>query len=158
MTTADPVTAELGRLPDRIAALLNGRSEDDLRRRPSPGEWSVKEIACHLRDGARIYHERLARTLGEDRPLLPGYDEMALAAGDAYQNADTAAILPEVREWRDRTVSLLSGLPAAAWERPLVHEEEGEMTLIQLAAHMIEHESMHVRDIARLLRAPSRDA
>ncbi len=157
MKTLDPVTAELGRLPERVAALLDGCSEDDLRRRPSPGEWSVKEVACHLRDGGRIYHERLARTLDEERPLIPGYDEMALAADDAYQHADTAAILPELRDWRGRTVTLLTGLPAVAWERPLIHEEEGEMTLIQLAAHMIEHESMHIRDVARLLSATSRD-
>lgn len=152
MTTIDPVTAELGHLPDRIAALLDGRSEDDLRRRPSPGEWSAKEVACHLRDAARIYHERLARTLNEHRPLLPSYDEAALARDDAYQSADITAVLSALREWREQTAALLAGLPPVAWDRPAIHEEEGEMTLIQLAAHMIDHESMHLRDMARMLR------
>ena len=147
----NPIVAELARLPDRVAALLLDRSEDELRRRPSADEWSAKEIACHLRDAARIYHDRLFLAATHPRPLLPAYDEAALARDRNYQEADTAAILPEMRSWRMETVDLLSGLPPDAWNRVAVHEETGEMSVVQIAAHMIEHEADHLRGMARLL-------
>jgi hypothetical protein len=134
-----------------VAALLAGRDEAALRRRPSAEEWSAKEIAHHLRDAARIYHERLLLTASTDRPLLVAYDEAALARESNYQELDTARILPELRRWRGETVALTTGLPPEAWDRIAIHEEIGEMSLVQLAAHMIEHESDHLRGLRRLL-------
>jgi hypothetical protein len=153
MTAAsfNPIVAELGALPDRVAALLAGHAETALRRRPAPGEWSAKEIAHHLRDASRIYHERLQRTATAERPLLVAYDEAALAREQNYQELDTARILPELRHWRGQTVALMTNLPPEAWDRIAIHEEVGEMSLVQLAAHMIEHESDHLRGLRRLL-------
>ena len=151
MSTDNPLVVELGRLPDRVAALLAGHTEDDLRRRPAPGEWSAKEVAGHLADAARIYHERLFLTATHERPLLAAYDEAALARDRNYQEADSAAIVPQIRAWREETVDLLAGLQPEAWDRPAVHEEMGEITLVQLAAHVVEHESDHLRGLARLL-------
>lgn len=151
MPSDNPFIVELGRLPERVAALLAGRSEEELRRRPDAGAWSAKEIAGHLADAARIYHERLFLTATHERPMLPGYDEAALARDRNYQEVDTAAIVPGIRSWRVETVDLLAGLPPQSWDRPAVHEEMGEITLVQLAAHMIEHESDHLRGLARLL-------
>jgi hypothetical protein len=153
-TPYNPLIAELARLPDRLAALIDGRAESGLRRRPSSDEWSAKEIACHLRDGARIYHDRLFLAATHERPLLPGYDEGALARDRNYQESDTAAILPELRSWREETVDLLTGLPPEHWDHVAIHEEVGPMTVAQLAVHMVEHEVDHLRGIARLLDAP----
>lgn len=47
---SNPLLLELARLPARFAALLDGRSEAELRRGPAPDAWSAKEIAGHLRD------------------------------------------------------------------------------------------------------------
>ncbi len=149
--SGDPVARELGRLPERLAHLLAGRSEEALRRAPTPGAWSAKEIACHLRDAARIYHERLFLAATHDHPTLPGYDEAALARDRNYQEADTARIVPDTRVWREETVALLDGLASDGWDRTAVHEEIGEISVVQLAAHMIEHEAGHLRDIARAL-------
>jgi hypothetical protein len=149
---ANPLVAELGRLPERVEALLTGHTEEDLQRRPAPGEWSAKEIACHLRDAARIYHERLFLTATHERPFLAGYDEAALARDRNYQEADTGRIVPEMRSWREETVGLLVDLPPEGWDRTAIHGELGEITLLQLAAHMVEHEAGHTRDLTQLLQ------
>lgn len=149
--TTNPVIEELALLPDRVAALVNGRTEEQLRARAAPDAWSAKQIVAHLADAARIYHERLARIATEARPLLPGYDEAALAIERNYQEMDSATLVPEIRRWRGQTAALLAALPVAAWQRSGVHAETGEMNLIQLAAHMIEHEADHLRGLARQL-------
>lgn len=147
----NPLTFELEQLPTRLEALLAGVSDDDLRRRPGADGWSAKEIAGHLRDAARIYHERLFLASTHDRPFLAPYDEAALARDRNYQEMDPATILPELRGWRDETVDLLGGQSDDVWNRVAVHGEIGEMTVLHLAVHMVEHESMHLRDLARLL-------
>ncbi len=147
----NPVINELARLPERLAALIAGRSEEDLRRRPADGGWSAKEIAGHLRDAARIYHERLFLAATHERPFLEPYDEAALARDRNYQEMTLAEIVAGLRSWREETVALLEGLEPAAWERVAVHGEVGEMSIVHLVAHMIEHEADHLRGLARLL-------
>lgn len=147
----NPLISELARLPERVAALIDGRPDDELRRRPAPDAWSAKEVACHLRDAARIYHERLFLATTHERPFLDSYDEAALARDRDYQEMDASGIVPELRSWREETAALLAGLPPDGWERVAVHAEEGELTALQLAAHMVDHERVHLRDLARLL-------
>ncbi len=147
----NPVINELGRLPVRVEALIKGRSEEDLRRRPADAGWSAKEIAGHLRDAARIYHERLFLAAAHERPFLEPYDEAALARDRNYQEMALTEILAGMRSWREETVSLLDGLDVAAWDRVAVHGEVGEMSIVQLVAHMIEHEADHLRSLAKLL-------
>jgi hypothetical protein len=154
--TAMPVhelVAELARLPERLAALLTGRSEEELRRRPAPDAWSAKEIAYHLRDVARIYHERLFLAATHERPFLPAFDEARLARDADYQNADTSRIVPETRSWREETVALLAELPPEGWQRTAVHEELGEVSVLEMATRMVRHEREHLRDMAALLGA-----
>jgi uncharacterized damage-inducible protein DinB len=153
----NPLVSELARLPDRLAVLLAGQSEAALCARSRPDDWSAKEIAWHLHAAAGIYHDRLRRTAMEDAPELPAYDEAALARASRYQELDTARLVPELRACREQTVALLVALPPEAWERVAYHAEVGEMTLAQLAAHMVEHEVDHLRGVARLLPgAPTR--
>lgn len=147
------LVAELARLPERLAALLAGRGEEELRHRPAPDAWSAKEIACHLRDVARISHERLFLAATHERPFLPAFDEARLARDADYQNADTSRIVPETRSWREETVALLTELPPEGWQRTAVHEELGEVSVRDMATRMVRHEAEHLRDLAALLGA-----
>ncbi|MBW3621375.1 MAG: DinB family protein, partial [Actinobacteria bacterium] len=36
-------------------------------------DWTPREIAGHLRDSARVFTERIRRTLAEDEPTLPDF-------------------------------------------------------------------------------------
>jgi len=149
----EDLVTELARLPERLEALLAGRREEELHRRPAPDAWSAKEIACHLRDAARIYHERLFLAATHERPFLPAFDEARLAREADYQSAETACIVPETRSWREETVALLAGLPLEGWQRTAVHEELGEVTVADMVARMVRHEAEHLRDLAALLGA-----
>ena len=102
----EDLVTELARLPERLEALLAGRREEELRRRPAPDAWSAKEIACHLRDAARIYHERLFLAATHERPFLPAFDEARLAReADYQQRASCQRPAPGGRKrspcWRD---------------------------------------------------------
>jgi len=145
------LVAELARLPERLEVLLAGRGEEELRRRPAPDAWSAKEIACHLRDAARIYHERLFLAATHERPFLPAFDEARLARDADYQNADTSRIVPETRSWREETVALLAELAPEGWRRTAGHGEGGEITGAAMVAGMGGQGAERLRGLAALL-------
>jgi len=73
------ITAYLRQLPDLIDETIDGLSDEALRRRPSPDEWSILEVCCHLRDAAEFEGERVRRLAEEENPTLVPYDQEALA-------------------------------------------------------------------------------
>jgi hypothetical protein len=61
---------------------LNGWPEDRLRTAPGRGEWSVHQVAAHLRDvEVQAYVPRVHRMLAETEPLLQDFDAEAFMAG-----------------------------------------------------------------------------
>lgn len=147
----DPLVRELARLPERLEELLAGRPETALLRPAPDGGWSVKEICWHLADAVRIGHERLFLTATHERPDIPGYDQEALARDRDYRNLDMARVLPTIRSWREETVALLDGIDGDAWDQVAVHSEIGEITLVQLAIYIAEHERDHLHGIRAML-------
>ena len=99
------ITAYLRQVPDLIGEAIQGLSEDDLRRRPSPDEWSILEVCCHLRDFAEIEGQRVRRLVEEDVPTLEPYDQEALARERNYQDDDPRRVRTALR-------AFWGGLPA----------------------------------------------
>lgn len=65
-----PATERLKRLErtaDELVAVIRGRSETILFRRPDAKNWAAKEVICHLRDTEELFMARFevpARTRG----------------------------------------------------------------------------------------------
>jgi len=59
---------------EALQTQLLGLSEEGLCRRPAPDEWSLKEIAAHLRDAEACFLERLRLIDSQDEPDLPNID------------------------------------------------------------------------------------
>ena len=108
--TRQQVTDALRALPSQIEELVQNLSEDALRWRPSPREWSIKEVCCHLRDFSEIGGERIRRMLEEDEPFLPSYDQEAMARERDYQNESTGLVLTALRAFSGGLAYLLENL------------------------------------------------
>jgi hypothetical protein len=81
----------------------------------SPGKWTLKEILGHLIDDERIFAYRLLCVArGEDREL-PGFDENRYTARAQFDARPLHDLLVEYSTTRIATLTLLRGLPAAAW-------------------------------------------
>ena len=142
--------ALLSGIPSKVWSVIAPLTEEQLRWRPGEGEWSAKEVVCHLRDAAEVYGERIRRTATEDRPLLPAYDQEAYARDRHYQEDIAPTAVQRYTEFHAPTVALLRTLSTAAWQREGVHEENGPMTLQAMVEHVVEHETGHVEQLRRL--------
>jgi len=137
-------------LPTQIAAEIEGLSEDELRRRPAEGDWSIKEVCGHLRDDSGVWRRRLGMMITEIDPVLPAYDQEALVREHAYQDADIAAVLGDFKRLRLEMVDLLSGLTVDGWERTGQHPDWGRRTIRQGMEMMIRHTEGHLDQVREL--------
>jgi len=148
-------------LPGQIEEQVQGLSEDALRWRPSPREWSIKEVCCHLRDFSEIGGERIRHMLSEDKPFLPSYDQEALARERDYQNESMPLVLTALRAFSGGLAYLLENLGEAEWQRTGRPEgalagmrsgaaEVGLISIAQYAQLLADHAREHLEQIKAL--------
>lgn len=140
-------------LPHQLAEALKDATEPQLRYRPAPGAWCIRELVGHLRDAAEVYDKRLYMMSTQTDPLLEPYDQDAYARDHGYMERDVSEMLRELAEHRARTVQLLTSLVNWNWARTGQHLEVGRVSIRQLVEHMVEHEADHLAEIRRLRAA-----
>jgi hypothetical protein len=141
------ITAYLRHVPDLIEEALHGLSDDELRRRPSPDEWSALDVCCHLRDSAQEEGVRVRRLVEEDEPALEAYDQEAWARERNYQDDDPARVRTALRAFWGGLAYQLEGLTDQQWERGGTHPESGPVTVRSRAEDEVEHAQAHLEQL-----------
>src|SRR5262245_26227034 len=148
---AEPREA-LQKAPKRVKRLLKGLSEKQLRRKPAPDKWSIKEVIAHLADGEVVLSARLRFIAGQDRPPLPAYDQDSFVARLGVGKVKTKELLKQFSQARKLTLGLLERLERADWERVGIHAERGEVTIRSMVEHYAGHDRIHEQQIERVRR------
>ncbi|MCH8346688.1 MAG: DinB family protein [Chloroflexi bacterium] len=144
------ITAHLRQLPDLIEEVLHGLSDDELRRRPTPDEWSALEVCCHLRDYAQEEGVRVRRLVEEDEPALEAYDAEAWARERNYQGDDPARVRTALRAFWGGLAYQLEGLSDQQWERGGTHSERGAITVRSRAEQQVDHARAHLEQLSAI--------
>lgn len=120
-------------------------------RQPAPGQFSLVEHACHLRDLEREgYLVRLRRMLAEREPALEGFDGTAVAAQRDYMAQDARIAAQEFAAARRELTGLLAPLTQADLDRRGTFAGE-PVTLAAVIEMMVEHDREHRAEIEALL-------
>jgi hypothetical protein len=127
----------------KVREALAGMTDAQLDIRPSPGEWTPREVVHHLPDSEMTAAIRLRRLLAEDHPLIAGYDENEFARRLHYQERPVGAALDALEAVRRVTAEVLDRMTGADWSREGTHSESGRYTcetwLEIYAAHAHDH-------------------
>ncbi|WP_377268618.1 DinB family protein [Peterkaempfera sp. SMS 1(5)a] len=157
-TTSAAAAAAVRECPARYRAVLRGAAASVLRKRPEPGTWSILEYACHARDVFAVYHERLSRTLAEERPVLQPMRNDRRAAEEDHNGQDPEAVLADLAHRAELFAELAETVQTHQWYRTatrLPGEERSVLWIIRQAAHEGRHHLLDIRRIAaRLTGAP----
>jgi hypothetical protein len=135
---------------DAIETQFVGLSEDVLRWRPAEGEWSLKEIAGHLRDCEELYLERLRLIASCHEPDLPDIDVEPYPGERDYQELDIDDVLWTFASLRRETCYVLWSLTPREWEREGIHPYRGRLSVLQVARDINEHDLTHLWQIRRI--------
>jgi len=137
--------------PGRIAALLEQAPAAAWARRPAERVWAPIEVLGHLADLELVYGVRLRLMLMSERPSLPRFDQDALAARARHIRWAPALALERFRVRRHDSLEVLDGCSAKDLNRTGTHPIRGEMSVADMVALMLAHDTDHVAQIRERL-------
>jgi hypothetical protein len=139
--------------PEVVAAALTGAAGQEVDYRPSPDQWSVRQIVAHISDSEIVGTYRFRLMLAQDEPVIQGYDQTAWAEKLDYSKRKYSASLETFRRIRAENYELMKDLPPEAFERAGQHTERGRVTLLDLLRIYANHAEKHAQQIQRVRAA-----
>jgi len=131
--------------PSKLAEL----SDATAARKPSPEKWSPKEELGHLLDSAANNHQRIVRTLFEDQPAMPGYEQQRWVQVHRYQRRDWRELIDTWTAFNRQLLVAADSVGDSDWTRTCTIANSEPLTLKfvveDYVAHMCHHLA-HIKD------------
>jgi rubrerythrin len=146
------IVATLERVPDQVAAALAGHDDAALRWRPSPEEWSAKEIVAHLLETDLLFARRVQAVLAAqavptiDTPVPP----WKLHEGKGYDALPGADLLDRLGRAREASLALVRHLTPEHWARRGLVRGAGT-SLLDLGTWLANHDRGHLAQLSSRL-------
>jgi hypothetical protein len=131
----------------RLAAMVEQVPEPRWRIRPAPGVWAPLEVLGHLADIELVAGARLRAVLTLDGPPLQKVDGARLAVRARYLDWPVAAALDRFRRRRQDNLELLDTCSAEELGRVGIHPSRGRLTVADMVAWMLAHDTDHLGQI-----------
>lgn len=150
MTLAESIE-KLATMPDFVGGAVAAVSAHGLVFRPAPGELSIVEHVCHLRDLEREgYLVRVRRIMGEREPDLDSFDGTAAARERDYLAQDPKIAAQEFGAARRELTGFLAPLTEEDLARTATFEGR-RIDLRAVVAMIVEHDREHRERIEAVL-------
>ena len=133
-----------------LVSELYGLDERALRQRPDDGDWSLKEIAAHMRDAEDLALKQMSAIIERRRGALPTWDVDLLPHERDYRNQSLDNLLAGFRALRRETTQLLWSITDSDWNTAANHPYRGEVTLGEIARELAQHDLEHLWQVRRL--------
>jgi S-DNA-T family DNA segregation ATPase FtsK/SpoIIIE len=147
---------DLSRQTRACARAIGARLEappDHLDARRSPGEWSVLEYCCHVRDVMLMQRDRLYVALVEDEPSFKPMYRNERVAFDRYDAQAPDVVAGQIVMAADLWSHALDGLDEAQWTRPLIYgfPDPARRDVEWVGHHTLHELQHHLMDVDRIL-------
>lgn len=124
--------------------LISGLGEDELADRSDPGDWSMKELVCHLWRAQEVFEARIEAMLTENNPMIARYEPEGDPEFAVKMRSTTAELLEGLLTEREQLLALLESLSAADWHRTGQHPEYPHFDVHFQLEYMLWHEAHHI--------------
>jgi hypothetical protein len=131
----------------RLAKMAQDTAEPRWRLRPSPGVWAPIEVLGHLADFEVVVGARLRAMLTVDEPPLQQIDGARLAERARYLDWPLARALERFERRRRENLELLETCSAEDLGRTGVHPARGRLTVADVVAVVLAHDTDHLGQI-----------
>ena len=148
----DPLEV-LGQTAGALRQAVAGVDQARLGKPEAAGKWSVRQVLAHLVDSDIVLGWRFRMILAHDRPEIQGYDQDLWANRLHYDEADAGMALETFSALRRWNLALLSRASAEDRARVGIHSERGQESVGHLISMYAGHDTLHLRQIERILRA-----
>ena len=146
--SVDSILGNLSATPAVINGLSRELDSSAWSHKSAPGDWSLCELVCHLRDTEREIHQIQIELFKEqNEPFIPRPDTSVWASQRDYFHEDGASALKEFNEARCETLLLIKELAVNrfVWERKARHAIFGPTTFQEVVGFIAEHDRLHIQ-------------
>lgn len=148
------VQAILQSTPAVLHSLSASLAKEQWDVEPTPEEWALNELVCHLRDTEReIHHMQLQLMLAREDAFIPRPDTGVWASERDYLHVNGALALQEFSSVRKETLGQLLKLDTAIWSRKARHAIFGPTNFLEVCSFMADHDRLHVQQAWKNLKS-----
>jgi len=151
----DRILAILTQTPDEIEEALAGVDEARLSQKPSPEEWSVKEIMGHIFETDDPFVRRIDALLGKSaysQPVPPWKTH----EGKGYESMSKQELFVWMHSVRTKTLERIAQMAPQNWVVS-GFMLGGSRTVLDIGTWPANHDRGHLTQIRRMGSAPQRD-
>jgi hypothetical protein len=113
--------------------------------------WNTHQVAAHARDvQIYVYGARTRRSVDEEAPLFPNFENESWNAEHYHAGEPLATILNELLADVHQIVPWLRKLPASAWSRSSRHAVYGEFAMQHWVERMLAHIKEHLATVQKV--------
>lgn len=142
---------QLGLQAHRIEVLLSGVTDEQMRWKPSPDDWSMLEVINHLVDEEREdFRTRLDILLHRPADPWPPIDPQGWVTARAYNERDPGESLANFLIERERSLTWLRGLANPDWDSSAAAPWGAQFPAGNMAASWATHDLVHMRQLVEL--------
>jgi FMN phosphatase YigB (HAD superfamily) len=153
------VLSALRATPAVLHSMAMHLDSDAWKVEPSPKEWAMIELVCHLRDTEREVHAEQIHTLIDSAaPFVSRPDAAVWAKQRRYLSEDGPGAVRAFVAARMAALNRLVDLPDAVWSKPARHAIFGPTNLGEVVRFMADHDRLHLQQaygILQLVQAPA---
>lgn len=155
MTRRTVLLSALASMPADVRRAVRGLNQ--ATRPAPPGKVSavdILKVLKHLVEAEVHYYDQLRRAVKEDLEtwsvLSCELASPAVATDGGSDEGQIESLVKRFEAARGETLAFLEALAAGDWQRKVVHETRGEMTLRFLVQGLVDHDTQHLGQLAGL--------
>ncbi|KOP67306.1 hypothetical protein AMS62_20185 [Bacillus sp. FJAT-18019] len=146
-----PVNIDLYLLThEQLTQAIEGLSNESLKWKAAPNQWSVTEVLAHLVDHSIIVSFRIREILSGSEARLPAFSQDAWVAGQRANEGSVADILNTFKALLLYNSQLFQRLSQEDWEKTGVNVKDEVVSLSAIIHSFISHVQNHLAQIERI--------
>jgi FMN phosphatase YigB (HAD superfamily) len=132
--------------PAVLQSLTLSLTTEEWRHEPTPDDWAVNEIVCHLRDTEIEIHQlQLDLMLARTGAFIPRPDTSVWANEREYLNVDGRVALEDFASARLLNLAKMKHSDGEIWSRKARHAIFGPTNFLEVISFIADHDRMHIQ-------------
>ncbi len=130
--------------------ILDGLSDEQIRRQLNPGKWSIFENIVHLQTYQHTFIRRVRKILDEENPVFTAYTAEADPLFHDNCAKSSREVMQDLLTTRKELSNGILSFKETDFEKTGLHPTYGKMNLIQWLHFFLLHEAHHLFTIFKL--------
>jgi len=130
--------------------ILDGLSDEQIRRQLNPGKWSIFENIVHLQTYQHTFIRRIRKILDEENPVFDRYTAEADPLFHDNCTKSSREVMADLLTIRKELSNGILSFKETDLEKEGIHPAYGKMNLVQWLNFFLLHEAHHLFTIFKM--------